>query len=49
MSTVFIEIWLSWAYYFSALPYSDYVAAFVLVGLVIFAAKKLKSLAARVV
>jgi len=42
MSTL-MDLWLSWAYYFKALPFGDYVAAFVLVVGVIFVLNRLKA------
>ena len=41
----FIDLWMTWAHLFRPLPYHDYVAAFVLVGGVVYATKKLKSFA----
>ena len=42
MST-FMNLWLGWVYPFKALPYSDYIAAFVLVGLIVALIKTIKS------
>lgn len=40
--TTFMNLWMSWAYYFNALPYGDHIAAILLVGLVIFILKRMK-------
>lgn len=40
----FIELWMSWVHIFKGVPYPEYVAAIVFVGLVIFAVKKIKGM-----
>lgn len=42
MST-FMNLWMAWAYYFNGVPFGEYVAAFILVGVVIFLFKRMKA------
>ena len=38
-----MNLWMAWAYYFNDLPFGDYVAAFIMVTIVIFVFKRMKA------